>query len=177
MSHPEGEHVDDARTLEDESAFKEAEAAATAESYHSYLDAHPDGKFLKIARYEYGEKLYLPKIAVENLRVEKVNLAADPEGPLNGWGIFADIRNGGDRILIEVELVIHYLDAKGASLDTDKWWAVAPGLLGMPTPPYIVPPLPPEEARGLRWTTGDVPENWAETVRLEFTNLRFEDDH
>ena len=177
ISHPEGDHVETARTLEDELAFKEAEAKATIESYQGYLDAHPDGKFVKVARYEFGEKQYLPKVGIENLRVEKINLAADPEGPLNGWGVFADFKNNGERTLIEIEVLIHYLDDKGTSLDTDRWWAVAPGLLGMPTPPYIVPPLPPEEVRGLRWTTGDVPEGWAQTARIDITNLRFADDH
>ncbi len=175
-SHPEGAQVEDARKLEDETSFKEAEAEATAQSYQYYLDAHPEGKFLEQARYEHEEKVYLDKIGLENVRVEKVNLANDPEGPLNGWGVFADVKNNGPRNVVEVELLIHYLNKKGESIDTDKWWAVAKGLLGMPTPPYIVPPLPEGEVRAFRWTTGDTKEHWAETVRLEITNLRFEDD-
>jgi hypothetical protein len=95
---------------------------------------------------------------------------------MNGWGVFADVRNAGIRNVVEVELLIHYLNAKGESIDTDRWWAVAKGLLGMPTPPYIVPPLPPEEIRVFRWTTGDAHEKWDKKVRLEITNLRFEDD-
>lgn len=174
--HPEGAHVKAARVLEDEIAFKEAETAGTPKSYQAYLDSHPEGKFLEQARYEYEERVYLDKILLENVRVEPVNLANDPDGPMNGWGVFADVRNAGIRNVVEVELLIHYLNAKGESIDTDRWWAVAKGLLGMPTPPYIVPPLPPEEIRVFRWTTGDAHEKWDKKVRLEITNLRFEDD-
>ena len=175
-SHPEGAHTEDARILEDEVAFKEAEGTSTAASYQGYLDAHPDGKFLEKARYEYEEKMYLDKIALENQRVERINLANDPEGPKNGWGIFADVKNIGPRNVVEVEIVVHYLDDAGNSVDTDKWWAVAKGLMGMPTPPYIVPPLPPEAIREFKWTTGQTHEKWAQKVNLEITNLRFEDD-
>ena len=171
--HPQGKHVKHARRMEDEVSFNEADAIRTPASYQAYLDSHPSGEFVRGARGELDELGYLDNVLIDNYRVEKINLAKDPKGPLNGWGMYADVHNNGDRILIEVKLELQFLGAAGTVLDTRKWWAVAPELMGMPTPPRIVPPLRPEDSREFQFTTGEPPEGWNETFQLVILNLRF----
>ncbi len=172
-AHPDGKHVKEARRTEDEVAFNEADTARTPASYQGYLDSHPAGEFVKTAHGELEELGYLSKVLIDNYRVDKVNLAQDPKGPLNGWAFLADVHNNGDRIIEEVKVELQFLGEGGAVLDTREWWAVAPELMGMPTPDRIVPPLRPENLREFLFTTGDTPEGWNETFKLEILNLRF----
>ena len=171
--HPEGKYVKQAQKMEDETSFMEADKVRSEASYQAYLDSHPSGEFVKTARGELDELAYLDKVAIDNYRVEKINLAKDPKGPLNGWGLYADVHNNGDRIMIEVEVELQFLGADGKVLDTRTWWAVAPELMGMPTPPRIQPPLRPENSREFQFTTGEPPEGWNETFNLDIRNLRF----
>lgn len=171
--HPEGKYVKTARKMEDEVSFNEANETRTAAAYQAYLDSHPSGEFVRTARGEMDELGYLDKVTIDNYRVEKVNLAKDPKGPLNGWGMYADVHNKGDRIIIEAQLELQFTDATGKVLDTRKWWVVAEELVGMPTPPRIQPPLRPENSREFQFTTGEPPEGWNESFKLEVTNLRF----
>lgn len=171
--HPNGKHVKEARRAEDEVAFAEADTARTPASYQAYLDSHPSGQFVKKARGEMEELGYLDKITIDNYRVEKINLAKDPKGPLNGWAFLADVHNNGDRIAIEVEVQLQFLGEGGEVLGTRDWWVVAPELMGMPTPPRIVPPLRPENMREFVFTTGEPPEGWVDQFQLEILTLRF----
>jgi hypothetical protein len=140
---------------------------------------------VKQARAEMDELAYQDKVTIENLRVVKVNLANDPKGPLNGYGLYADVTNTGGRILVEVELELEFTDADGKVIGDRTWWVAAPELVGMPTPPRIVPPLRAGDTREFQFTTGEAPEGWArpdpadaeapreETFTLAVTNLRF----
>jgi hypothetical protein len=171
--HPQGKYVKQARKMEDEVSFHEADAARTPVSYQTYLDSHPSGEFVKTARGEMDELAYLENVFIDNYRVERLNLARDPKGPLNGWGFYADVHNNGDRIIIEVQVELQFLDETGKVLDTRMWWAVAPQLMGMPTPARIIPPLRPEALREFEFTTGEPPEGWKDAFKLEIMNLRF----
>lgn len=172
--HPDGVHSEDARRQEDERSFAEAAAAGTADAWHGYLDSHPDGSRVEEARFAWGQITYIPKLSVGTPAVERVNMAEDPKGPLDGWGLVADITNTGDRPLRVVEVAIDYLDRGGAVLQTDKWWAVAPDLGAFPTPPGMRPALLPGQTRKLVWSTAEGPPGWAEgsfavrVARVEF---------
>jgi|GEM_PF-2290489 len=171
--HPDGNHIKAAARHEDEASYVQADKARTAESYQAYLDSHPTGKFVQSARAEMDELAYQDQVTVENLRVERVNLANDPKGPMNGWGLYADVTNTGKRILTEVELLLEFTDATGEVLGSRTWWVVAEQLLGMPTPPRIIPPLRAEQSREFQFTTGEPPEGWTDSFQLTVTNLRF----
>ena len=171
--HPEGKHVKEAKRYEDEASFQQADAARTTEAYQAYLDSHPTGKQVKRARAEMDELAYQDQVSVENLRVERVNLANDPKGDMNGWGLYADVTNHGKRILVEVELLLEFTDESGKVIGDRTWWVVAEQLLGMPTPPRIMPPLRAEQSREFQFTTGEPPEGWNDTFTLKVTNLRF----
>jgi hypothetical protein len=173
-THPDGMHAADARRQEDERSFREAAAAGTADALRGYLDAHPDGSRVEEARDAWARITYVPLVAVGEITVQRANMADDPKGPEDGWGLVTELTNGGDRPLRVVEVAIDYLDAGGAALQTDRWWAVAPDLGAFPTPPELRPALPPGGTRVLRWTTAERPNAWAEgrfavrVTRVEF---------
>jgi len=171
--HPDGKHKKAAKRHEDEASFMQADRERTTEAYQRYLDSHPDGKFVKKARAEMEELAYVAQISIENYRVEKVNLANDPKGDLNGWGLYADVTNNGKRIIIELEVRMDFLNDAGEAIGDRTWWVVAEQLIGMPTPPRIVPPLRAESSREFQFTTGEPPEGWNETFKLTVTNVRF----
>jgi len=174
--HPDGANVEEARKLEDELSYYEASMSATPQAYQAYLDSHPDGAFVDDARKANDRLLYVPKVGVGEIRSEQINMARDPKGPLNGWQLEADITNNGDRSLRVVEVAIAFLDGSGATLKTEKWWAVAPELGGFPTPPDMIPPLHPTQTRVLVWSTADAPEGWVPgRFGVEVTKLQLKD--
>jgi len=173
--HPNGEHVNEALAAEDATSFEEAQAEGTIEAYQGYMDAHPKGKHLEQARGLQDRLKYLPRLSIEETTTRRINLANDPKGPLNGWEVLANIVNKGGRTLRIVELDIQVLDSRGEVYgDTHTWWAVSRELGGFPTPDAMKPPLPPEGTRVFRWTTGEVPEGWAEQLKLAVTDVVFE---
>lgn len=176
-THPEGAFIDEARQLEDELSYNEAAAAHTPEAYQAYLDSHPDGNRVEQARFA-GEQLsYIPLIEIGPLQVEPVNMARDPEGPLNGWGVQAELLNNGERTLRVVEMAVDYLGASGQAVQSDKWWAVAPDLGGFPTPPDMKPAMEPRGKRMFVWSTAEKPGGWADgKFGLRVTRVEFKKD-
>ena len=172
--HPDGAHVDEARRLEDELSFNEAAAAHTAEAYQAYTDSHPDGARVEEARFAGGQLTYIPYIKIGAIEVEPVNMANDPKGPLNGYGVKAELLNDGDQTLRVVEMAVDYLSASGRTVKSDKWWAVAPDLGGFPTPPAMKPALEPRGTRVFAWSTAEKPEGYADgSFGLRVTKIEF----
>jgi len=173
--HPNGDHVQDAVLAEDQISFEEAQANGTIESYQGYMDAHPKGKHLEQAGSLQDRLKYLPRLSIEEMTTRRINLANDPKGPMNGWEVLANVVNKGGRTLRLVELDIQVLDSRGEAYgEPHTWWAVSRELGGFPTPEAMKPPLPPEATRVFRWTTGEVPEGWAEQLKLSVTDVVFE---
>ena len=147
----------------------------TAEALEAYLDGHPKGASVKTAKEQLDRIQYRARVGVADLRVERVNLGGNPEGPMDGWGVFANIVNEGRRTLSVIEIKIDLLDATGtASGPANTWWAVTPDLSGYPTPEVMKEPLAPSATRAFRWTTGATPEGWSEKVALRVSEVRFE---
>ncbi len=173
--HPQGADHAAALRAEDQLSFSEASATGNAESLQAYLDAHPEGGALDEARELLDRLLYREHIGIHELRVQQVNLANNPDGPLDGWAVLANVVNEGRRTLKVIELHIDLLDADGnAAGHENKWWAVSPNLGAFPTPEAMKPALAPGDGRAFRWTTGDIPENWAQKAGLRVTDVRFE---
>ena len=174
--HPEGKHVKSATKQEDLLAWNEAEQGGTAEAYTGYIDGHPEGSYLKKAQTARAQVLYLPQVSVGELSIEKTNMADDPEGPLNGWQVSADVLNSGPDTLEVVQLAVDYLGAGGLPIKSDRWWAVSPNLSGFPVPPYMKAPLGPGQTREFLFSTAESPEGW-EVGRfgLRVTRIRLKD--
>lgn len=171
--HPDGPSAVLARKEEDQLSFDAAKEEHSADAYQGYLDSHSDGYYVEHARDAKDTILYLPSMSVANLLTERVNMAGDPKGELDGWKVTADVTNGGERTLAVVQCAVDYFDARGQVVRSDKWWAVAPDLGGFPTPPEMKPTLKKGESRGFRFTTSERPEGFADRFAVRVTDLQF----
>lgn len=172
--HPDSEHGERLARREDEVSWQVADAAKTAAGYKSYIDLHPEGAQLEAARAEYERFAYADSLTVGEATVAKVNMAQDPDGPLNGWGIEAPVTNSGDRHLETVTMAIDSLSASGDVVRSDTWYTVVQDLGPLPVQPHLQPIMAPGETRGFRWTTAEAPDGWAEgSFALRVTSVRF----
>lgn len=172
--YPDTEHAAKIRKKEDELAWQEADGTKTGAGYKSYLDLHPEGVWVDKATRLHTKFAYVDSITVSTPVVEKVNMAADPEGPLNGWGLNCDLTNVGDKRLRTVEMRIDYLKADGSIAKSDKWWAVVQDLGPLPVHPVQRPIMEPGETRPFRWTTAEVPPGWDEgKLAVRISDIRF----
>ncbi len=174
--HPDGPHAGKARELEDEVSWQIADGTKTADGYKSYIDLHPTGKWLDEATVAYGKYAYVAQLTVGEVSIERVNMAQDPQGPLNGWGITTEVTNTGDRRLRRVKMAIDYLGADGAAVRTDEWYAVAQDLGVMPVRPTMQGILEPGGVRPFRFTTAEEPAGWdVGKLAVRVTEVRFEE--
>ncbi|MCP4867196.1 MAG: hypothetical protein GY898_00575 [Proteobacteria bacterium] len=172
--HPDHEAAGRLAKREDEVAWQVASAAKTAEGYKSYIDFHPEGTQLEAAQAEYALYAYAGELTIADIAIAKVNMAQDPEGPLNGWGITANVTNPGDKRLKRVTMAIDSLGASGDVVSTDTWYTVVQDLGPMPVPPPLQTILEPGETKGFRFTTAEAPEGWAEgSFALRAVSVRF----
>lgn len=84
-------------------------------------------------------------------RVEAVNLAEDPKGEKNGWGVFVDVTNSGGATLPYVRLTVEWQKPDGSEIATkdyplvsDKWT--------LPASEEQQTPIPPGGKRVWVWT-------------------------
>ena len=171
--HPTSANAEEATRAADELGFKEAEETNTNDAYLGYLKGFPGGAFRDKAEQAAAQIRYVVELSVEDIALQEINLARDPEGPLNGWELTARVRNNGEEKLRVVEVAIDLLAANGTTLKTDSYWAVAPDLGGFPTPEWMKPSLAPQSSRDMIWTTGDIPEGWANQVAVRVKRVEF----
>ncbi|MFZ5480770.1 MAG: hypothetical protein ACOZNI_28680 [Myxococcota bacterium] len=158
-------------------AFAAAEAENTADGWKRFLDENDfaDGALKKKARERVAVAEYGDKLAIGTVAVEQVNLAEDPKGPKDGWGFSAEIANNGDKTIEYLNMELQMLDASGAKLGAATQPAVGANKGGMPTAEEQLKPLAPGEKRKWSYSTGEVPEGWAEgkAVKLAPAAIRF----
>jgi tetratricopeptide (TPR) repeat protein len=172
--YPHGTHSTAAKEEREGFLFESVRETNTVESWTRYLEAYPSG--YKAHRQEAKRGLivaeYSAKIAIGEAAISQVNLAEDPKGPLNGWGFKAEVTNNGDMTLQTLKLRIHYLDESGKSLDAREWPVVASNW-PLPMPAEYEAPMKPGHTRTWDWSTGDLPADWAQKVRLEVSYLSY----
>lgn len=153
-----------------------ADETNTAEAWDKYVEAYPshDAKKVKEARRRKDTAIYLPNLSWTDVRLEQVNLAEDPEGPLNGWLISTDVTNKGDKTLTYLQMTARYVDDEGKTLGSAKWPVVSQNY-GIPVEPEKKEPMKPGDTRTWELMTGDVPEGWNKKVKLVATGIKFEE--
>jgi hypothetical protein len=154
--------------------FDWAKSENTKESWNKFLDEYPkaEKKLRSEARRMVEVHEYLDKVSVSEPRVKQVNMAENPDGPLDGWGFEVDVVNHGDEVIEDMRLTIHYLTAEGGSLDSKQWPVVAP-TFPVPIEEEKKVPIQPGETRVWWWTDSGMPTGWAEgKVRIEVTKLQ-----
>ncbi|MCB9776937.1 MAG: hypothetical protein H6742_00060 [Alphaproteobacteria bacterium] len=148
----------------------------TPEAWQKFLDEYPTGdkKLKQQARTRLNMAQHRDLVTIGAPSIEQINLAENPDGPLDGWGIYADVTVAGDKPVKELDLEVAYLGPEGQVLDTDKWPVVAPALPGnMPVEEEFKIPMKPGETRTFEWTTGDMPADWSKKVRLKPVDIKF----
>jgi hypothetical protein len=166
---PDSMKLDDAKKERIEFLWKWADEQDTAEAWQQYLDqseGQVDSKTRKKARRRKRMAENKDRITVGPVEQEQVNLAENADGPLDGWGFYAEVKNVGDEPISYLVLRIDYLDADGKTLDSDTQGACA-RYWNVPMPSEFYKPILPGETRKWEWTTGDMPVGWAKKVKLK----------
>lgn len=144
-------------------AFAVAEAASTTEGWKLFLDENPeaDGALRKRAKAMVDVAEFSATLAIGEPKVVEVNLANDPAGAKDGWGISADVTNNGTVALEYASLELVFRDSAGAKLKATNYpIAAETGPGGMPIEEALTKPLAPGETRTWTYSTGEVPEGW-----------------
>lgn len=173
---PESVHADAARDEREEAMFEEAGAASTVAAWEAFVQAYPHAHKGRAdeARKALEASRYAPMLQHGELRVKQVNLAEDPEGPLDGTSFEADFTNTGDKVVEFYKIRVHYLDAAGKSLGAREWPLVAPYRdFPVPVEEALTVPMAPGDTRTWTWASGNLPEGFAGKVRLVPIEIRF----
>lgn len=157
-------------------AYAAAVKSNTAEEYQAF--ATEFGKVdprLKQKATGRATVLTYGKVTLGEPKVMQVNMAEDPKGELNGWGVAVDVTNDGDKALPFVSLTVEYLGDAGEVLGTKDYPLVSP-TWSMPASELQKTPLKPGETRTWLWTegVGSVPPAWKQQVRVVATGLRLD---
>jgi len=149
--------------------FNWAEDENTAAAWQKYIDEYPKGnrKMMVTARTRLQMAAHRDAVGLGPVTMEMVNLAEDPDGPLNGYGFFVDVTNNGDKPISKLVLSLSYLGENGNVLSRDEWPAVATRLPGnLPMEEGFADPILPGQDRVWEWTTGDVPAGWTKKTSI-----------
>jgi tetratricopeptide (TPR) repeat protein len=156
-----------------------ADREDTVQSWQKYLDEYPSGdRKLKIeARKRLNMAQNKGSIQIGEVRLEQVNLAENPDGPLDGWAFYADVTSNATQPIESLMLRLQMLGEGGEVLASQEWPAVAPHLPGrLPVEEEFKVPMKPGETRTWTWTTGDLPAGWAKKSSIAAVDIRFVGD-
>jgi len=174
---PKTKKLEDVQKGRAAAAFALAEKDGSADAYKKFLDEDPfaDGALKKRAKTMVDVAAFAPTVAISDPVVTEVNLANDPKGPKDGFGFTAEVTNNGTQALEYANLELQFLDAGGSKLKAVTYPVASPtGPGGMPIEEVYTKPLAPAEKRTWSYSTGDVPEGWAEgkKVKLVLVGVR-----
>ncbi len=161
----------------------------TMASLQQYLDEYPRGKKKRKAdvRKRIGVLEYIDNLALGAVSLTPVNLAEDPEGPLDGFAVAAPVTNNGKKTIETLQLELRFINTNGDVMMTKRWPVVAPNLPGnLPVEEEFKIPLKPGETRSLYYTTWDPGTEsptgdkgsgkWSKEVQLTPTYIKFVGD-
>jgi hypothetical protein len=159
-----------------------ADEKDTVEAWQKYIDDYSkpdkeggDRDGVKKAKRRLRMASHQKDLEIGPVEMEMVNLAEDPDGPLNGYGFYADVKNVGDKPITMLRMRIQYLDAEGKPVGSAEWPLIASHLPGnLPIEEGFDKPLKPGESRTWRWTTGDLPDGWSKKTKLSAVDIRVE---
>ena len=148
----------------------------TPDAWEKYIAEYPTGN--SKAQREAKRRLNMAKnkdaISFGPVKMEQVNLAEDPNGPLNGYGFYVDVTNKSDKPIKRLNVQISYLSDDGSVLKRASWPAVAQRLpAGLPMPEGFNKPIAPGESRQWEWTDGEMPKGWSKKAKVAATDIKF----
>jgi hypothetical protein len=164
--------VHTAAALEERETFLYDEALAlnTAEGWNKYLEEYPKGdkKRKQEARRRIKMMEHRDSVEIGPCEMEPVNLAEDPDGPLDGFMWTAEVTYKGEGAIETLNMELQHLGSDGAPIEIDKWPLVAPSAPGnMPIEEEWKVPVASGETR-LFWFSDMAPEapGWAKKCKL-----------
>lgn len=174
--YPKGKLREKALEERREFLFAWADQQDTVEAWNQFLQEYPTGD--KKKKVEARQRLRMAEnkglVDIGTVSIEQVNLAENPDGPLDGWGIYAPVTIKGDKAVATLMLQVAFLGSEGQVLQTVQWPVVAPRLpQNLPVAEAFKVPMKPGETRTFEWTTGDLPTGWARKVALKPVDIRF----
>ena len=156
--------LEEARELEESHLLREAK-----EKYQDVVGLDPDAeealsKIDELAReiplWE-ERRAYIEMVTLRDVKVGQTTLR-EP-------GVFGEIKNGGDRTLARVELTIYCLDEGGQPVYEERHTPVTALSI------WDNSSLKPNYSRKFGYDLEDAPSDWAGEVRVEVTDIEFED--
>ena len=172
---PEGMYVEKAMKEREEFLYSWAAEEDSAESWTKYLDEYPkaDRKKKKQARDRIGVASYEDKLVQGEPSWERVNLAEDPNGEKNGWGISVPVTNEGDKTIADLRYRVRFFDADGKKIG-EKTWPLVAANWGVPMEEEKKVPVKPGETRTWYWMDGFPEADWKGKITLTPIKIRFE---
>jgi hypothetical protein len=125
--YPKSPKAKTAGKAREKAAYKIAETANTKQSWEAFL---LDYKFNKSFLKEDAEKRlvivdYLDQLAQSNLSVEPVNLAENPEGEPDGYGVSVDLKNTTGKTIKYLMLKMDFMSDTDGVIQSDRWPMIA----------------------------------------------------
>ncbi|MBM74977.1 MAG: hypothetical protein CMK59_06230 [Proteobacteria bacterium] len=163
--------------------WKQTIETHTVEAYQKFIHkfkksvprkAKMAAQYIKVVEYEQF-------VSFTPVEIEQVNMANDPDGPLNGWKISADITNTGISKIEELKVRVNFLDAEGKVVSADEKsedTKVIGVLAGREwaTPDHQKPPFKPKETRTWSYMTADIPAEWSKKVKVNIVKIKLVGD-
>jgi hypothetical protein len=179
---PQGQLLKEAEEGRMLAFYLTAENTDTVEIWQEYIkacDAYKkcSGSHKKAAPKRLKVAQNKANFEVGPLELKQVNLAEQVDGPLDGWGFYADVTNKGTAPIERMIMRVRYLNLDGKEIDRDDSPVVSKKLPGnMPMAPGFDKPIGPGEVRRWEWTTGDMPAEWSKQAKLEVVEIRLAGD-
>ena len=173
---PEGNLKSRAYAEQEALLFNRAKEVNTLEVWETYLKEYPHATKKKKKEAQRMIKVhgYADNLELSEPTLTQINLAEDPEGPLNGWGFQVMVTNTGDKTLATLHLTMVYLDDEGGALDFRDWPVVAP-YWNTPIEEERKVAMKPGDTRPWDWSSGDMPDGWSKRVRVYPSRVTFAD--
>jgi hypothetical protein len=125
--YPEGEHVRDGRQIREVLMYDIAAAENTPESWQAFLDAYQYSTTPLKDRAEQRMAVapFLGQLQFGEVSVSPVNLAENPEGPMNGYAVISDFHNTTGRTIDKLTIQVDFTSDNDGVIQSERWPLVA----------------------------------------------------
>jgi hypothetical protein len=146
---PKGNHREAAMDEREVFLFAWAEARGTAAGWQTFIKEYPTAKRKRMSKAKAAMKATTfaeAHLTVGELVTTQINMAEDPEGPLNGSSYKFDVTYRGEGDLESMWFEARFLDKDGNAVESKSWPVVAP---------YVEYPVPVEEEKTVPMKSGE----------------------
>ena len=178
--HPDGKYVDKALDEAKNLAWGDADMANTVDALVAFKEKYGTGAFgIKADARLTALRYAVTSVQFNEFEVERVNVAGERRGELNGYAIRAKVSNGGEQACKVMKVRVVFQGEDSAIVDTKFEFVATPSHpMGIPIPERLKLPFQPGQEREFEYLIGDpnVPKGWvpdADHTRIEVTEIDF----